>query len=122
MKGVYGLLAIGVVALVAFWVIGSDANRFQVEPGPVQVPNDVYDPVAAGETVPVGYRQLLPRDAIFPVYNPTFTAASEAPWGDETLIIGVEQDGESKAYPVSFLNRREMVIDWIGGSPVLVTW
>ncbi len=122
MKAVYGLLALGLLSLVAFWVVGIDAARHQTEPGPIQVPEGVYDPVAASEQTPSGYRQLLPRDAILPIYNPTFTSAGQADWDNETLVIGLAVDDEAKAYPVSFLNRREMVIDWIGGSPVLVSW
>jgi hypothetical protein len=34
----------------------------------------------------------------------------------------VSSGSEAKAYPVSFLNRREMVIDSINGIPILVTW
>ena len=113
---------IGFVGLLATWVMGNTSNQFQNQPGPISPPDDVYDPVHAGEDVPQGFRQLLPRDAIRPVYNPTFTTPAQSEWDDDTLVIGVELDGEAKAYPVSFLNRREMVIDWIGGSPVLVTW
>ncbi len=78
--------------------------------------------MAAGEQLPGGFRQLLRRDAILPVYDPTFVPSAEQDWDDDTLVIGVELDGEAKAYPVSFLNRREMVIDRIAGIPVLVTW
>ena len=116
------MLALGLLALAFTWLVGSSASNFQVDAGPVVVPEDIYDPVRAGEATPPGYRQLLPRDVILPVYNPTFRSATDSEWAPETLIIGVELDGEAKAYPVSFLNRREMVIDWIGGSPVLVTW
>ena len=116
------MLAIGLAALAFTWLVGWPGSDVQVETGPVEVPEDTYDPVLAGESTPAGYRQLLPRDAILPVYNPTFRSARESEWAPETLIIGVELDGEAKAYPVSFLNRREMVIDWIGGSPVLVSW
>ena len=122
MKAAYGLLAIGFLGLIAFWLVGSDANRFQVDPGPVEVPEGIYDPVRAGEETPPGFRQLLARDAILPVYNPTFRTAATTEWDGSTMVIGVELDGEAKAYPVRFLNRREMVIDWIGGTPVLVTW
>ena len=37
-------------------------------------------------------------------------------------MIGLALDGEAKAYPVSWLNRREMVVDRIAGIPILVTW
>ena len=121
-KLVYGLIALIGLSFVVFWVTGSPATRVQSDPGPVEVPQGVYDPVRAGESPPAGFRQLLGRDAILPVYNPTFRSAITTDWDDDALVIGLELDGEAKAYPVSFLNRREMVIDWIAGSPVLVTW
>ncbi len=122
MKTAYGLLLLAALFVVAYWSVGFDSEPHQVEEGPISAPSDVYDPVRAGEETPSGFRQLLPRDAILPVYNPTFTSATASEWDDETLVIGLALDGEAKAYPVSFLNRREMVIDWIGGTPVLVTW
>ncbi len=85
-------------------------------------PNAVFDPVRAGDELPPGFRQLLPRDAIQPIYVPQFVRATEASWDDETLVIGVELGGEAKAYPVSYLNRREMVVDRFGDIPILVTW
>ena len=121
-KFVYGLIGLAMFVLVAFWLVGSPAGKFQVDTGPVEVPEGVYDPVAAGEPVPNDFRQLLPRDVILPIYNPTFRTAPETEWRDDVLVIGVELDGEAKAYPVSFLNSREMVIDWIGGTPILVSW
>ncbi len=81
-----------------------------------------YDPVAAGEELPPGFRQLLDRDAILPVYVPRFVDAADAPWSDASLVIGVDLEGEARAYPVGFLNRREMVIDNHRGIPTLVTW
>ena len=68
------------------------------------------------------FRQLLPRDAILPVYDPRFVPAESASVPTDALVIGVEINGESKAYPVGPLNFREMVNDTVGGVPVLVTW
>ena len=68
------------------------------------------------------YRQLLPRDAIAPVYDAQFVSAESAALRPDELVIGVEINGESKAYPVGPLNYREMVNDTVGGVPVLVTW
>ncbi len=121
-KAAYGLIGIVFLALVSFWLVGSGAEQAQIDAGSVEAPDDIYDPVQAGEPTPEGYRQLLSRDAILPVYNPTFRSVASTDWSDDTLVIGVELDGEAKAYPVQFLNRREMVIDWIGGSPILVSW
>ena len=85
-------------------------------------PVSPYDPVAAGEILPEGYRELLPRDAIRPVYRPSFVRAADVAWNAEALVIGVVVDGEAKAYPVSYLNSREMVVDRLAGIPILVTW
>ena len=85
-------------------------------------PDSVFDPVRAGEETPPTYRQLLARDQIAPIYDPTFTSADDADWPLEVLIVGVEGPETAKAYPVSHLNRHEMVIDHIDGDPILVTW
>jgi hypothetical protein len=95
-------------------------------PGPVELarpdPDSVYNPVFEGEEVPVGFRQLLGRDDIFPVYDPIFVAADQVDWPEDGLVVGVDLDGEARAYPVGFLDRREMVIDNHRGIPTLVTW
>ncbi len=121
-KTVYGLSFLVLVVATGVWIARNPFDQFQIGAGPSELSAGIYDPVRAGEQTPAGYRQLLPRDAILPVYNPTFRSAESTEWSAETLVIGVELNGESKAYPVSFLNHREMVIDWIAGSPVLVTW
>lgn len=85
-------------------------------------PGDVYDPVRAGEELPSGYRPLLDRDQIRPVYDPQFVAAAAVEWPADMLVIGVAGDDAAKAYPVTHLNSREMVIDSLEGIPILVTW
>lgn len=120
---------LGVVAAIAAlgasaWLlilVGSGGKPNFVEE-PIEVPYDMYNPVLEGEDTPNGYRQVLGRDQITPVYSPEFRSASDIDWDDEALVIGVALDGEAKAYPVSLLGYREMVIDWIGGTPILVSW
>ncbi len=85
-------------------------------------PNSIYDPVRGGETLPEGFRQLLSRDAIAPVYDPAFVTAAGVDWPEDSLVIGVDLEGEARAYPVGFLNRREIVNDNHRGIPTLVTW
>jgi hypothetical protein len=80
-----------------------------------------FDPVQAGE-VPPGYYQSVPRGVIRAVYEPEFVAADRVRWPDSTLVIGIAHQGIAKAYPVSFLNFREMVNDKIGDWPILVSW
>lgn len=65
---------------------------------------------------------LIPRDGIRPIYNPEFATAEEATYFEDELVIGVEINGEAKAYPITLLNSREMVNDELGGTPILITW
>ena len=83
---------------------------------------DLYDPIEAGEEAPAGFRQVLKRDWIAPVYDPAFVEADQIDWPEEELVIGVDLGGEARAYPVGFLNRREIVIDMHRGIPTFVTW
>lgn len=66
--------------------------------------------------------RLLGIDAIAPVYDPVFATADEAQVADEELVIGIELEGEAKAYPITVLRFREMVNDELAGWPILVTW
>lgn len=78
--------------------------------------------MTAGEPLPDGFRQLLPRDAIRPIYVPQFTTANGVDWPDDTQVVGVADGREAKAYPVSVLDQHEMVNDFLAGDPILVTW
>ena len=115
---------IGGLALVGltFWAFAPRTDSNTAAPGVRVDSNAAYNPVTAGEPLPDGFRQLLARDAIAPIYNPAFASADEMAWLANTQVIGVAIGNEAKAYPVSFLNRREMVIDEIEGEPILVTW
>ena len=68
------------------------------------------------------FPQLLPWDAILPVYDPLFVSAEEAPLADDELVIGIALGEEAKAYPITVLQFREMVNDELDGIPILVTW
>ena len=41
---------------------------------------------------------------------------------DERLVIGVEANGETKAYPIQFIGYHHQVRDVLGGEPVIVTY
>ena len=68
------------------------------------------------------FRQLIPGDAINPIYKPQYLVGQSVVLDLQDLVIGVAINWESKAYPVGPLNRREMVTDMVGGVPILVTW
>ncbi len=116
-----GGAAMGVLVLT-WWAFSPPPTIEPATQGARVAPHDVYNPVTAGEPLPDGFRQLLPRDGIRPIYDPIFTSAAGVDWPNETQVIGIAADGEAKAYPVSYLDRHEMVNDVIAGDPVLVTW
>jgi hypothetical protein len=67
---------------------------------------------------------LLPRDAIPAIDNPQFLSVAEAQrfYDADELVIGVEFNGEARAYSVPFLSNHEIVNDTVGGEKIAVTW
>ncbi len=67
---------------------------------------------------------VLPRDAIPAIDNPKFLSAEEADesYAEEELVLGVEFNGEARAYSVPMLSSHEIVNDTVGGVKIAVTW
>ena len=73
---------------------------------------------------------LLPFDAIPAIFNPAFVSVNEASNPDnsrdryrpEEKVLGIEINGDVRAYSVPMLSRHEVVNDVVGGVPVAVTW
>lgn len=62
-------------------------------------------------------------DCIPSIDDPDFQSAAAATWLNEgDLVIGVEIDGQARAYPLRILNVHEIVNDRIAGRPVAVTY
>ncbi|MEO6549864.1 MAG: DUF3179 domain-containing (seleno)protein [Ferruginibacter sp.] len=49
-------------------------------------------------------------------------SAAENKVDTSRLVIGIENNGQAKAYPISFLSYHHQVQDSIGGKPVIVTY
>ena len=67
---------------------------------------------------------LLPKDAIPSIDNPQFVSGAEADlqYQPDELVLGVEIDGDARAYSIPFLSGHEIVNDEVGGQPIAVTW
>ncbi len=72
---------------------------------------------------------LLPPDAIpaiFPDDIPQImVTAAEADAGGmaaDVRVLGVSINGESRAYPIPFMSRHEIVNDFVGGKYIAATW
>lgn len=64
-----------------------------------------------------------PKDGIPAIQNPKFIKAAKAHFlraGDQ--VIGVEVEGQAKAYPIKILNWHEAVNDTLSGLPIVVTF
>ncbi|MEN8240856.1 MAG: DUF3179 domain-containing protein [Chloroflexota bacterium] len=72
----------------------------------------------------LGMVTILPRDAVPAIDQPVFLSADEADreYAPYELVIGVEINGEAKAYSAPFLSRHEIVNDSVGGAAIAVTW
>ncbi len=119
---VVGGLALLAGAAVLFVAGRTGTERAAPPPITAADPATVYDPVVAGEPLPAGYLPILDRDQIQPVYHPAFVPAERVDWPGGMLVIGVAGERTAKAYPVTHLNKHEMVIDRLEGTPILVSW
>ncbi len=54
--------------------------------------------------------------------NLSFKGKSENLLTDSSIVIGVEHNGEAKAYPVRYILYHHQVQDTIGGKPMIVTY
>lgn len=63
-----------------------------------------------------------PRDGIPSIDNPKFILAQDARLQDADLVLGLEINGDVRAYPLQILVWHEIVNDEVGGQPVAVTY
>jgi len=65
-----------------------------------------------------------PRDFFRCITKPEYLTVEEAATSmfDDEVVLGLEIDGDCRAYPINYLNDHEMVREKIGTTPLLVTW
>ena len=64
-----------------------------------------------------------PKDGIPSIDNPVFAKVQSSHFmSDSDTVIGLEINGEVKAYPIFILVWHEIVNDTVGGTPVAVTY
>ncbi len=109
------VLIIGVVLAIGYMVV----RQLGYDSATVTVAD-----VKTGEETSYRIVSILPRDAIPAITDPKFVSSTEAQaWMTPSeQVIGLEIEGETKAYPINMLSRHEIVDDVVGGKPVAVTW
>lgn len=63
-----------------------------------------------------------PKDGIPSIDDPVFEPIDQTAFADDELIIGLEINGDARAYPYAILNWHELVNDTVGGTPVAVSY
>lgn len=93
-------------------------------PSPEPTPDPLAPPVRrlnAGDLLLAADIDDIP--AIFATDDLFVDAATGSQeWLDDELIIALELNGETRAYPIRLLSLHEIVNDTIGGEPVIITW
>lgn len=108
------LLLIGMIGYVGYqwWPVGRQA--------PANRQKEQTDRAAPTYNIVT----LLPPDAIPAIDYPTFVTGVEADkqYQPDELVLGVEINGDARAYSIPYLSGHEIVNDTVGGEPIAVTW
>lgn len=124
-KKLSGAAGIVILAILMIWygrLVQSGQSGVVAVKGAEEVEIGLSKPNNQLEERDYTWRQVFRRDTIEPIYEPTFLPADQANYDDSELVIGVEINGQAKAYAIGPLNGREMVNDTLSGVPILVTW
>jgi len=134
----YVLASIGVaIAIIAVFTItsfsSSETISISKESENVSSPEDIGVSVPEGIMVTNGLKHIVPldkiksggppKDGIPSIDNPKFAPVSESQFvPDTTFVIGLDINGEKRAYPLFIMVWHEIVNDSVGGVPVAVTY
>ncbi len=134
----YVLASIGVaIAIIAVLTITSFSSSETVsisnESENVSSPEDLGVSVPEGIMITNGLKHIVPldkikgggppKDGIPSIDNPKFAPVSESQFvPDTTFVIGLDINGEKRAYPLFIMVWHEIVNDRVGGVPVAITY
>ena len=78
---------------------------------------------AADEKLTYSPRQVL-KQPIRPITEPKIVSASDADIQDNELVIGLQLDGQARAWSINQLTgpRREIINDEMAGTAIAATW
>ena len=134
--GGVGLAAVLIVMIVAqqMVVFGNDTSKNMTPPQVNQEPvstdtENIYEKILVtnGEKHLVPLDKIRsggpPKDGIPSIDEPKFANAEGAEFmSDDDIVIGLEINGDARAYPLFILVWHEIVNDKVGDTPVAVTY
>jgi hypothetical protein len=80
--------------------------------------------VSSAQSVSQYNPRTVLRKPVRAIVDPPVIAADQAKLSDNELVIGVEVDGQARAYPINQLTgpSREIINDTLGGTAIAATW
>ena len=127
--------AVAILAAIAFSLLEesvSDVTMIPIETSNIveKIPDDsgkltIMETNGVKHSIPLDKIKSggPPKDGIPSIDNPKFAPVSDAHFmSDSDTVIGLSIDGESKAYPLFILVWHEIVNDYVGKTPVSVTY
>jgi hypothetical protein len=79
-------------------------------------------PTASKNDLPPSFKRVLPRGRIAGIRKPVYVSAEDARIGADAWVLGVEIEGQARAFSLNLLNRHEVVNDTIGKTPFAAVW
>ena len=114
-------LLAGALVLAGLGASGAAAQSSEKAPAR-ELPPGTVDPGLPGEQPPPGVDRIVPRGFLPPINDPVFVPATDAGMPDTAMVLGVEMNGEARAYSLTLLNHHEVVNDTFGDRPVAAVW
>lgn len=128
MEYTHGLILAAIVLVIGGFLMWSSHNDTEDITVNTDASSDAYNTAADGTKYTIHPDELIlgcsGKDCIPSIDDPSFESVDAVDeWLQEgDLVIGIERNGESKAYPLRILNVHEIVNDEVGGDPVAVTY
>ena len=137
----FSYLAIAILALAATACVTSDPAPAGPTAEPTSTPQPTVTPTPASDSAPSSTAASEPgltptptaappedisytrRTPFVPLDNPAFLTVAQAAYlPDDDLVMGLEWQGQSRAYPARMLRFHHIVNDTVAGRPILVTF
>jgi len=121
----------GIVAAVVVAILG---HRFVTFYGDYRVQEEISDQIDRGAVLlsadnlpsPESFHpvRVLPRQRSISEFPVVSADEADKVFDNDELVLGVEINGESRAYSLNSLNgpSREIFNDTLGGTPIMATW
>lgn len=123
---ILGGLVVG-VAIAAGWILSDHPSNPITLTSQIPKPTQMSLPTRRPRRLRPGDMELVADSNFFPTIITTddsFISVQGAylELAEEEFVIGLEIEGDARAYPVKLLSLYEIINDQVGGTPVAVTW